>query len=270
MPLRRAREGRREVLMLCVTACILLLREFTRRQAARTGAVPVTTAIKKKQMTVSQSMLIQQLSKSESYARAANRNATKSCRTLALEQIHSPDTTGSGCRNVLPRRRIQLGMCDEMSNNVDVPSAAGPLALPWRLASLSAYDVSVTGLAPNPLKVNGARAVLSASGACGLIIDGFKTTYRSRGTRLCLDTRDVLGAKVCCPLVAGRSCRLPYLSLRHFNCEDFLLLLGLRICILSLGGSPVRIQNGIALQDQRHRPEGRFALPFTSLQLLLV
>jgi hypothetical protein len=224
-------------------------------------------------MTVSQSMMCQQPSQSESYARAADRNATKSWRTLVLERFHSPDTTGSGCRNVLPRRRIQLGMCDEMSNKVAVPSAAGPLALPWRQASLSAYDVFVTGLAPNPLKVNGARAVLSASGASGrLIIDGFKTLYRGRGTRLCLDTRDVLGAKVCCLqlLVAACSCRLPYFSLRHVNCEDFLLLLGLIICILSLGGSAVHIPNGIALQDQRHCPEGRSALPFMSLQHPLV
>jgi hypothetical protein len=120
-------------------------------------------------------------------------------------------TWTSSTTRIRIRTFVRSGMSDQVSTSGCVQSAAGPLALPWRQASLSAYDVCVLGLAPKPLKVKGARAVLEvlsisdllASGACGrLTIDGFKTTFRGRGKRLWLNTRDVLGAKVRCLFVA--------------------------------------------------------------------
>jgi hypothetical protein len=94
--------------------------------------------------------------------------------------------------------RTQAAQNIDMASNVGSKGTAGPLALPWREAANAVSDLYVTGLSPNPLRVNGALATLSERGSFGqLHIDGASVRYWGRDARLCLNTDDVLGAKVC-------------------------------------------------------------------------
>jgi hypothetical protein len=108
----------------------------------------------------------------------------------------------SWCRSV--ENQLEFKMSDPAKPYSSVPSAAGPLALPWRMASIDAHDTRPLGLTPDPLQVEGSSAVLKATGARGcLTIDGRSVSFAKKGENVSLSTRDVLGAKVCCLIVVA-------------------------------------------------------------------